>query len=1322
MTPWRHHLRRGRFALTVLVAVLLIAAAVAMGLVQILLPVATHYPEFIARQLSERLHRPVTFRGVTSHWQPSGPLLTVKNLTLGPEKPGGGAVTLKQAQLKFDFGAWLRPSHRWVTLRLNGIELRVEHSMSGWRVAGFGNSPGETHAPLQSLPVDLDLSEVRVDIVDKVTGRSWRVLAPRLRVVNIGDSVRFGGSLQQLGTRQAVTVSGRMDASERNYDLYVTTNNFDLAEAVRGLDLKGYAVRNGLADIEIWGHWRDGKFQSVAARYAMRDLVASGPEGRSVTLAALAGRFEAKHVADGWDIAWRGPGKAGTNIDQAGGAIVHVRGHAGTWGVSAAARAIDLSPWLALAAMAPQAPKALIDWAAQAQAHVRLDAAALTWREGGRYDATVRFSGLQSSATGAIPGIALARGIVRADNEALSLELPPQGATLALTDVFRKPFQFRQLGGTMVAWREDGLWNIAADGLHFDTGEFAGNGQAYLILRGNGHKPFISACGALEHGTITDAKIFWPYRSMPASLIAWLDHAFVGGAVTAGRVVVRGNLDDWPFLDHEGRFEATGAVQDATFDFSDEWPRATGVDAALDFVDNHMVIVATHATVQGVTTTHAVAEIPDLHHGVLGLDIQGGGTGAELLNFVRHSPVGATAKDVLDGLKVGGKAKFGIKLSIPLDQAENFTLDGKVDLANADVTAAKWNIALKDLTGPLLIDNKGFRAQDLSTVFRGAPAKLSMAVGGNAVSDPKVMVEASMDTMASAQALVQGYPDLTNLVEHATGAAPFHIAVRVMNGEGGAPATTMLDVKSSLVGLALDFPAPLDKPADKELPLDLTLQLPPAGAPLTVSLGDVLQVRGRLGDAARNVSTALAMNFGRGMPASVPERGLVVNGRAPRLDVSGWIQQALGGESGGAFPELAKADVGTDTAEVFGTDLGAQRFSFDAGAEDDTIAFDGTAVKGTIDLPTSNLATRGITAKLDYLHWPEPPEPKQESGPPPPPTPPPANSPIAPATVPPLHVTIGDLKLGKAQLGATTFESTSTPQGMRIDKFESKGADFTIQSHGDWIGTMASSQSHLVIDVASHDFGKMLGAFGFSGLLAGGKDARLHIDGTWPGAPSGFSLAWMSGELDIKVGEGRILAVKPGLGRLLGLLSLREIPSRLMLHFGDVFKSGFGFDSVTANFQLRDGSAHTRNMIITAPAARIVMQGRTGFRARDYDLTVDVTPHVGGTLPVVGAVIGGPVGAAAGLVVQGLIGKGLNKAAGSIYRVTGSWDKPKIETIASLPLPAPDASTAAPAASAPIPAGTALPSPAASASSASSVPPPAVGASVATPASAGSGG
>ncbi|MES2403666.1 MAG: YhdP family protein [Pseudomonadota bacterium] len=1110
-------------------------------------------------------------------------------------------------------------------------------------------------------------------------------MAPRLRVVNVGDVIRFGGSVQQMGTQQAVTINGSMSTGARDYALHVATRDLDLAAAARGVDLRGYAVQGGRGDIELWGRWQNGKLVSAAARYSLSRLAATGPDGRAVDLASLAGVAKLTRAQDGWDIAWRGPGKPRANIDQAGGLVVHVRGHSNAWRVTAAAHAVDLAPWLSLLAMAPQAPPTFAQWVDHARPYAQIDDAAVAWQQNGRYDATVRFSNLGAAATGAVPGIVLAQGVVRADDQALSLELPPQAATLAVTDVFRKPFVLKQLGGSLVAWREDGLWNIAADGLHFDNGELAGSARARLVWPGGGRRPFVSAYAVLDRAKVADADLFWPYRSMPPSLVAWLDHALVGGEVTSARVVIHGDLDHWPFLDRTGRFEATGTVQNATFDFADNWPRATGVDAAVDFVDNRMGIVATHATVQGVTATHAVASIPDLHDGTLGLDIQGGGSGAQLLDFVRHSPVGAGALDALQGLQVGGTGKFGIKLAIPLAHAENFTLGGQVDLAKADVTASKWNLALKGLDGPLQIDSKGFHANGLSAMFRGAPAKLSIAVGSGNVSDPKDIVEASLDTRVSAQTLVQGYPDLGGLAAHASGVAPFHIGVNVVAGQGSAPVTPILDLKSSLAGIALDFPAPLDKPANSELPLHLSLQLPPAGAPLTVSLGDVLQVRGRLADPARKLPTAMAMNFGSTLPTEMPAQGLAVRGHAPRMDVSGWIEQALGGSSGGAFPQLSRADVSTDAAQVFGTDLGALQFSFEAGARSDAIAFEGAAVKGTIDLPTSDLATRGISADFQHLYWPEPPPPKTP-GPPPPPQ---VTSPVAPFSIPPLHVRIGDLRLGKAQLGTTTFESAPTLQGMFISKFDSKGADFTIQSHGNWNGSTRTSTSQMVIDISSHDFGKTLAAFGFSGLLAGGKDAHVHIDGTWPGAPSGFSLAWMSGKLDIKAGEGRILAVKPGLGRLLGLLSLRDLPSRLMLHFGDVFKSGFGFDQASANFTLKDGSAFTQNMVIMAPAARIVMQGRTGFRARDYDLTVDVTPHVGGTLPVVGAVIGGPVGAAAGLVVQGLIGKGINKAAGSIYRVTGSWDKPKIETVASAPVPAAStgatpsssASTALPAAS-----------------------------------------
>lgn len=1302
MTPaWHRHLRRLRFAITALVAVVLIGAAVAMGLVQVLLPLATRHPGFVAQQLSTRLHRPVQFAAITSEWQPSGPLLTVRDLTLGPANPGGQSITLPHAALKFDFGAWLRPSRRWITLRVSGLELRVEHSAAGWTVVGFANAADETHASLESLPVDLDLRDLRVDVVDGVAHRSWRLVSPRLRVVNIGRSIRFGGSIQRLGTRQTVTLSGRVNTAARNYDLYATSSAFDLADAVEGLDLHGYAVRSGQGDFDVWGRWRGGRLQSAAARYTLRDLVASGPAGRSIAAPSLSGVVQATRVTDGWNVAWRGPGKLRADIDQAGGVVAQLRGRPGAWRVTAAARALDATPWLSLLAMLPQAPPAAAQWVAHAQPHLQLDAAALVWHEHGRFFANGRFSGLRAAATGAIPGLALTHGTLRADNDAVSLELPSQAATVALTDVFRKPFVFKQLAGTLAAWREDGAWNIAADGLDFDTGSLAGNAHARLVWQGHGRAPWLSANVAVTRANVTDADLFWPYRSMPPSLVSWLDHALVAGQVTSGRALVRGDLADWPFLDHKGRFEATGAVRGATFHFADAWPDATNLDADVDFVDNSMGIVATRAKARGVSVDHAVATIPNLADGVLGLDIRGGGSGAELLDFVRRSPVGADAVEALAGLTVGGSGKFGVQLSIPLDKAEDFTLGGQVNLAKADVANPKWNLALKNLNGALALQGRGFSTQALAATFRGAPAQVVIAVGAGNVTNPADIVEASLDTRVSAQTLTTGYPDLAGLVAHARGIAPFHVGVTVAAGKGAAPAVPTLSVQSSLAGIALDFPAPLDKPAAAMWPLDVSLPLPPDGAPLTVSLGSVLQVRGRLADAAKRTPLALAVSFGTTPPASVPATGLVVDGHAATLDVSGWVQQSLAGSSGGAFPQLSAANVSADAAQVFGTDLGTLQLGFAAGTGEDDITLDGPAVQGKLTLPASNLMTRGITANLQRLHWPEAPEPKHPG----PLQPPSATSPIAPADVPPLHVTVADLKLGKSQLGETTFESAPTAQGMHIARFDSKGADFTIRSQGDWNGSKAFSQSHMRIQIDSHDLGKTLTAFGFGGLLAGGRNAQVRMDDTWPGAPSGFSLAWMDGTLDIKADEGRILAVKPGLGRVLGLLSLRELPSRLTLHFGDVFKSGFSFDRAAASFTLKGGSAYTQNLAIEAPSAQIQMRGRAGLRARDFDMTVNVTPHIGGTLPVVGAVIGGPAGAAAGLVVQGLLGRNINHVAGSMYSVTGSWDKPKITSIGA----------AAAASSVAAPAGTALP---ASAGSAAAVPVSAASA----PAPAASGG
>ena len=121
----------------------------------------------------------------------------------------------------------------------------------------------------------------------------------------------------------------------------------------------------------------------------------------------------------------------------------------------------------------------------------------------------------------------------------------------------------------------------------------------------------------------------------------------------------------------------------------------------------------------------------------------------------------------------------------------------------------------------------------------------------------------------------------------------------------------------------------------------------------------------------------------------------------------------------------------------------------------------------------------------------------------------------------------------------------------------------------------------------------MLDTLGYKDMVEGGR-TRATLVGSWPGSPGAFSLANLSGSLKADVGEGRLLEVEPGgSGRVLGLLSLAEIPRRLSLDFSDFFKKGFAFNTATGDFSFVDGEASTQNLRIDGPAAevRVVEKG-----------------------------------------------------------------------------------------------------------------------------------
>jgi len=172
------------------------------------------------------------------------------------------------------------------------------------------------------------------------------------------------------------------------------------------------------------------------------------------------------------------------------------------------------------------------------------------------------------------------------------------------------------------------------------------------------------------------------------------------------------------------------------------------------------------------------------------------------------------------------------------------------------------------------------------------------------------------------------------------------------------------------------------------------------------------------------------------------------------------------------------------------------------------------------------------------------------------------------------------------------------------------------------------------------------------------------LQASWPGAPWEAKPETMDGKLSLVIKNGQLLDVEPGAtGRALGLLSLGKLPRRLLeLDFTDLFGEGFGFNRIGGDIVLDSGNAWMNNLVVDGPAAKIEITGRAGLKAQDYDEVVTVTPYLNSSLPLAGAIAGGPAIGAAVIVAEKLLGGkiGLNEMARKQYTVSGTWAEPVI--------------------------------------------------------------
>ncbi|MBB1472128.1 TIGR02099 family protein [Luteimonas sp. MC1782] len=1249
------------------VAIGLVLMALGAGITSQLLPLAERHPDRIAAWLGERAGRTVAFDHVQTEWTRRGPLLRLDGLRIGD---GPHAIPIGAAEVLVSQYAGLLPGRSFTELRLRGLELTLERGDDGrWEVRGLpgqAQSGGDPFAALEGLG-ELQVIDGRLAVLAPALGIDAGLSEVDLRLRVDGARVRIAARAWMRKGVSPLDISAELDRGSGDGRAWLALRDADL-EAWSGLRAAGVGAAAGTGRIQAWADLRGNRVTALQVAGKLDDVrlrgsaVAGGvPPSLDFGRVEIDARWSV--VAGGWRFdAPRLRVGAGDDAQVLDGLLL----------ADGARRAlvadrIDAGPLLGLAALAGAMPPAVAKWLLDTRPGGVLRAVDVAGDASGRFRARAHVEGLRFDAVGDAPGVSGLSGTLSGDADGVTFEFDRQ-ATLGFDwpRGFGPPAHAVRLAGQVTGWRDSEGWHVDTPALRVAGDGYGADVRGGLVFQGDGSRPRVDLVAAIDDANIAVARRFWVRHRMPRAALAWLDAALVGGHVRGGRAVLSGDLDDWPFNGSgqaagPGMFHARAQLDDVVLRFDPDWPLAEGLDGDVDFVADGFS-VAGSARVAGVPLPALSGGIAHFGDAPLLVRADIAGDAGPVLALLRASPLRKGREALLQGLSATGPLRAQFALDLPLHRSPaRPVISGRVLLEGATLGDRRWDVAFEDVRGEARYDGQGFVAEGLRVRRDGQAGTLALRAGIGHVADRGNAFEAELGASLAASELAARAPQLAWLGDRLRGRSRWTLAVAIPVDAGADGGGGRLQLRSDLVGTQLLLPAPLDKAAATPLAARIDVDLPLGEGDVDVVLGNRVALRAR---SRGNRTGVLAVLGGNRIEGEPPASGLVVSGRTPVLDALDWAGLAGGGGgadggAGGDGLALRRIDVQAGRLQLLGSAFPQTRVVAEPVATGTAVRFDGPALAGGLLLPRRSGAA--LTARLQRLHFPAPgaragggrqtADAKTEALP---------GEAIDPARIPPLDISVDDLRFGAATLGTARLRTRPTANGLQVEEFHAVQGRQRIDVEGDWLGRGEAARTRVEATLASRDFGSLLSGFGLGQRLDGGE-GEANFDATWPGGPAGFRLDALQGHLAVTIKDGRLVEVEPGAGRVLGLLSITELPRRLTLDFRDFFSKGFAFNRIGGTVVFGGGQARSDDMLIDGAAAEISIRGTADLRAQTYDQRIEVVPRTGGLLTAVGALTAGPVGAAVGAMANAVFERPLGRVGAKVYHVTGPWKDPKVE-------------------------------------------------------------
>lgn len=1243
-----------------LLAAAVIFGAVVSGLFQLAVLALPSYRQDLSDWVTRVAGRPVQIGGVSLVWRGVYPRLDLSGITLYTQTGDEEALSAERLSLGFSLWRLVRGDALPSRIELAGLSLAVEVDAEGrLRVRGLetADTPRDDWSALVRRFRHVRLENCEVRFSDpRLDARDWAFKLRRFDLDQSDQGFEFDGIVQlqpELGGE--VTVSADLRGTLARLDSW--SGSFSL-EAAR-LRPQGWLARwllpeaqIGAQDLEIDldGELADGRLREARIGLEAGPVVVAR-SGRSQLwqkLRASAGVEAIK--GGGWQLQLSRLEADDTDLARG---TLRLRPFENGRAVDVEADRVELgalAPWFAIWRHAG----GWSQWAARAGGRIENLVLRLRPRAGDgdgsrldyslnarllglalREDARFGFSGLDAE--------------ISADQNGGRLRLVEGPLQLNLPTALKVPVDLDRLKAQVQWQRVAEGWRLQVPEFEWALRSLQGRGAVTLDFpEAEGASPVIDLAADLSAGDVLDARPFMP-RTWPDSLQHWLERGIVAGRVPQARLAIRGPLGDFPYHRRPtGQWTLDIETAGVTLDYAPGWPRIADIAAALHFTGNGLGIQTRTATVLGMPVESGRAVFEDFHDAMLRVDASLSGELARQYAFLRASPLRKPLAGLVDHTRAAGKSRVDLQLQIPLHDLHATQVAGTVTVDNAQLFYGALDSPVSGIVGTVAFTERGVTAESLTARFEDLP--LTARIEAREQTHGVVVVEFPFAPRGDAVGASRYVPAFVR--RRLSGESRWR-------GELAIREHTALELASDLQGTAVDLPAPLGKSAESAVPLRLRIGSD-AQAPVRIALEYAQRAGVNLILASHENALRLDGLHARLGAAAAPAArsgSFLLDGKLATLDVAA-LSGVLGDDADAEGFRLDLAELDVERLRWRAIETGPVRLRYQPRSGGWRLQLEGDRTRGTVDWARAGNTVSARLQRVDLrllpgdAMAPAAPAPVAASAP--------AATPFDPAQWPRLDVECADLRLGEVPLGQLVLRTQALGGGQRLERLSLAGGDVQLQSSGQWRRAEGRSSAALRFTLDSRNIGGLLQALNYAPNLEA-RHSRFSGELDWAPAAPGLEWPQPRGRIEAEVEDGQLRAVQPGGARVLGLINFYALPRRLTLNFKDVVGEGLSFDRIHGSFRLGDGIASTDDLGIEAPSLRMEVRGNVGLAARDYDQRISVYPDVSSGVTLGAALLGGPAVGALVLLAQELLEKPLDQATELSYRVTGSWDNPKVE-------------------------------------------------------------